>query len=933
MEINIMQLNIDSTIFLIFLVFNLAAGIFFGRGIKNIKEYAVGDRNFSTMVIAATLIATWVSGSSFFTDLSNSYAHGLYYIWAIMGTFISFLIVAWVFAPRLGEFLGKISIAEVMGDLFGKKVRIVTAISGCVGVAGIMAAQLKVSGFLFEYAFDVSHSYGVIIGAVIIAIYTSIGGVKSVTLTDVIQLFTFGTIIPTLVFFVFKNLDNIEMVSHTIKHSEMFNYNEIFDFTRPKSLSYLFLFLYMVMPGFEPRLFQRVLMAQNTSQIRNSFTIAAIACFVLFIVVTAIGILVLVTKPGLSSSEVARHVIFDYSYVGLKGITLIGIMAMVMSTIDSIINSTAVLFVHDFIRPLGIKFAKNELTESRIVSILLTIGALMLALSGDNLLKLVIAASSFYLPIVTVPFVMAVLGFRSSSRSVLIGMAAGFITVVSWMIFLPDLDIDALVPGVFANLLFLIGSHYLLNQHGGWVGIKDNAPLEELRKNRQARNARYINNIRNFQFFEFFKNNTPTQEITYLYVSLFCMLTIFVGLYALPNEIRIYYGEIIDVIFPSSVFITTALLSYPLWPKILKDKMCVVIVWNITIFYVLICTGFMFVILNNFASSQIVIFMINLIILAVIMKWRLALLMMITGVFITTKIFKLYMGSSVLTESLVSFKFEVSYAILLVSAILIAFFKPQQDRLELADVKMHLLDGQLYEMSDEVRRSLKVKSDFLNNISHEVRTPLTGILTIGQILHESYDDLSEKQRRDAVKNIAESSNRLHSLMENILDLSKLSSMQYQLDRNSINISDLLIASAVVCKKLYLKDKNIEFITNIKPGIVISCDGHYMKSIFDNLIINAINYSEFGRITISLKVEEGKIKIIVKDEGIGIAKSELYNIFDAFVVGSKTYTPSDGRGIGLTLCKKAVELHGGRIYAESDGIKGATFIVELPLVTL
>ena len=525
---------------------------------------------------------------------------------------------------------------------------------------------------------------------------------------------------------------------------------------------------------------------------------------------------------------------------------------------------------------------------------------------------------------------MAVLGFRTSSKSVLIGMAAGFITVVAWMIILSDSEIDALVPGVFANFIFLMGSHYLLKQSGGWVGIKDNAPLDELRKNRRARHARYMNNIRNFKIFDFLRNNTPTQELTYLYISLFCMLTVFVGMYALPNDLRNNYSEIIDVIFPSAVFVTTALLSYPLWPKILKDKMVVVIVWNITIFYVLICTGFMFVILNNFASSQIVIFMINLIILAVIMKWRMALLMMATGIFITTKIFKLYMGSSILAESLVSFKFEVSYALLLVGAILFAFFKPQQDRLELADIKMHLLDNQLYEMSDEVRRSLKVKSDFLNNISHEIRTPLTGILAIGQVLHESYDDLSEKQLRDAVKNIAESSHRLHSLMENILDLSKLSSLQYQLERKYINISDLLTASVDICKKLYLKDKNIEFITNIDPGIVTSCDGHYMKSIFDNLIINAINYSESGRITIILKVEDNKIKIIVKDEGIGIARSELYNIFDSFVVGSKTYTPSDGRGIGLTLCKKAVELHGGRIYAESDGIKGATFTVELSL---
>jgi signal transduction histidine kinase len=323
--------------------------------------------------------------------------------------------------------------------------------------------------------------------------------------------------------------------------------------------------------------------------------------------------------------------------------------------------------------------------------------------------------------------------------------------------------------------------------------------------------------------------------------------------------------------------------------------------------------------------------MINIIILAVITRWKLALLMMISGVFITTKAFKLYLGSDILVDALLSFKFEVNYALLLVSAILIAFLKPQQDSQELANTMINLLDEQLDEMDDEVRRSLRVKSEFLNNISHEVRTPLTGILAIGQALHESYDDLTEDQRRKAVENIAQSSNRLYSLMENILDLSKLSSLKYKLNKVDINISNLLNERVEICKKLYLKDKNIEFITNIEEDIIISCDEHYMHSIFDNLIINAINYSEDGRITISLKLDKKIAQITIEDEGIGIAKSDLYSIFDAFVVGSKTYTPSDGRGIGLTLCKKAVELHSGKIYTQSNGIKGAIFTVELPII--
>jgi Na+/proline symporter len=140
-----MHLDIDSFIFLSFLIVNLIAGVYFGRGIKDIKSYAIGNRHFSTLTIAATLVATWVSGSAFVNDLSQSYANGLYFIWAIIGNVLCFLVIGWFFAPRMGEFLGCLSIAEAMGNLYGKKVRIISAIAGFAVTCGFMEAQLKVS--------------------------------------------------------------------------------------------------------------------------------------------------------------------------------------------------------------------------------------------------------------------------------------------------------------------------------------------------------------------------------------------------------------------------------------------------------------------------------------------------------------------------------------------------------------------------------------------------------------------------------------------------------------------------------------------------------------------------------------------------------------------------------------------------------------------
>ncbi|OYX13365.1 MAG: hypothetical protein B7Z16_15740, partial [Algoriphagus sp. 32-45-6] len=568
------------------------------------KEYAVGNGNFSTMTIAATLVATYMSGSDFFTYLSESYNNGLYFIWAAAGDVIGLLIIAYLFAPRIGEFLGKLSIADAMGGLYGDKVRIVTSIASCIKSAGMIAVQLKVAGMLIEYGFDIPSSYGVLIAAVIVGFYTSLGGIKSVTFTDVIQLFTFGTIIPTLAFFIFGSLESIDTVSTTIQNSPLFNYKEVFDFSNVKSLSYLFLFVYIVMPKFNPPIFQRMAMARNTRQVHKSFLITAIACLFITVTMSFIGIFVLSAEPAINPNDIVKHILSHYSYLGLKGLTLAGIMAMVMSTVDSYVNATSVLFIHDLCRPLKLKFANNELKATRVAAFFITAFALLLTLTGQNLLNLIILTGSLYIPIVSIPFAFAVFGFRTSSKAVLISMAAGFSTVLFWRLVLHSDAIDSVVPSMLANLIFLMGSHYLLKQPGGWVGIKDPAPLISIRQQRKRNIASFFNKVVNFDCLIMFRKSTPVQESMYVAVSFFCIIVTYAAIFTLPKDIASKYASVIDTVYPSMLFLSTALLSYPLWPRFLKASNAIVIVWNFVIFSILICACFLFVLISNFASIQ-----------------------------------------------------------------------------------------------------------------------------------------------------------------------------------------------------------------------------------------------------------------------------------------------------------------------------------------
>ena len=128
----------------------------------------------------------------------------------------------------------------------------------------------------------------------------------------------------------------------------------------------------------------------------------------------------------------------------------------------------------------------------------------------------------------------------------------------------------------------------------------------------------------------------------------------------------------------------------------------------------------------------------------------------------------------------------------------------------------------------------------------------------------------------------------------------------------------------LCRKMYLGDKKIDFEMQIEEDVLIKVDPNYMRQTVDNLVINAINFSQEGVIRISVLRKGSGVEFVISDNGIGIPKEDLYDIFTPFKMGSNAESKAEGRGVGLALCKAAVEAHGGTISAESKDEKGARF---------
>jgi signal transduction histidine kinase/CheY-like chemotaxis protein len=224
-----------------------------------------------------------------------------------------------------------------------------------------------------------------------------------------------------------------------------------------------------------------------------------------------------------------------------------------------------------------------------------------------------------------------------------------------------------------------------------------------------------------------------------------------------------------------------------------------------------------------------------------------------------------------------------------------------------------------------------LKSSFLANLSHEIKTPLNTIIGFSELLASDNNSLEQKKKYERI--LYESNEILLRLVKDILDISHIESNQLVLNRSEVNVVEV-IDSLEQVSKVMLKEKNktgIIFVKDIpKEKIFVNTDIVRLRQIFTNLIDNAIKYTSQGVITIGLSVKDDYLLFYVKDTGIGIEKRYLDKIFERYYKVNRSDNKFlTGAGIGLFLSKRLVELLGGKIWVDSEVEKGSTFFFTLP----
>jgi GAF domain-containing protein len=244
-------------------------------------------------------------------------------------------------------------------------------------------------------------------------------------------------------------------------------------------------------------------------------------------------------------------------------------------------------------------------------------------------------------------------------------------------------------------------------------------------------------------------------------------------------------------------------------------------------------------------------------------------------------------------------------------------------------------NARLFREIEEKSRQLEIasqhKSEFLANMSHELRTPLNAIIGFSEILSERmFGELNEKQE-EYLKDIYASGTHLLSLINDILDLSKIEAGRMELELTDFDLPTA-IENALMLIRERAGRRSIALHTNIDHQLgQIQADERKIRQVVLNLLSNAIKFTpEGGRIEVRAVPVDGSVEVSVTDTGVGIAPEDQEAVFEEFRQVGTAEKKSEGTGLGLTLCRKFVELHGGRIWVASQVGVGSTFTLTIPV---
>jgi signal transduction histidine kinase len=253
-----------------------------------------------------------------------------------------------------------------------------------------------------------------------------------------------------------------------------------------------------------------------------------------------------------------------------------------------------------------------------------------------------------------------------------------------------------------------------------------------------------------------------------------------------------------------------------------------------------------------------------------------------------------------------------------------------RDELGALGANVNRMNDELRRLYAELEAASRHKSEFLANMSHELRTPLNAIIGFSQVLRDEMVGPVNDKQAEYLDDISSSGNHLLSLINDVLDLSKVEAGQVELEMHPFSLREALERGVVMVRERATED-GVRVAFAADPEVdVVDGDERRIKQVIFNLLSNAVKFTPAGgEVDVSATRANGEVRVSVADTGPGVAPEDRDRIFEEFQQSETGVGLREGTGLGLALSKRFVELHGGRIWVESELGRGSTFTFALP----
>lgn len=421
------------------------------KRVENSDDFAVAGNRIIWPVFFGSLAAAFLGGGASLGNAGATYSDGYVYMFAFFAFGLQTLLVGAFVAPRLKRYAGAHTVGDVMAEHYGRLARLLTGVLSIALCAGILGAQALAIGTVVNATIDVPTVPAIVIGMAVVVVYSTFGGAWAVIQTDMLQFVILGVFLPlALIIGLFRAGGAGELVANIPDVHTSF----LGDWTWAAFIGVFVAFL--LGETLVPPYAQRTFSTPDSRHARLGFMLSGVFAFAFFFVTASLGLVALDMFPDIESDQALPTVVMELMPVGLVGILVAALLAVVMSTASSYLNSIAVVFTKDIFQP----FVNPNVTPGqrlwieRILSVVVGVGATLFAVTVPSIVDALLYSYALWAPTVIIPLLGAVVfGIRSTPAALSAIFVGGAVTAWwTWGIDEPW-EITGLIAGVVCNLV------------------------------------------------------------------------------------------------------------------------------------------------------------------------------------------------------------------------------------------------------------------------------------------------------------------------------------------------------------------------------------------------------------------------------------------------------------------------------------------------